>query len=276
MFVPLKIVTEYSLIKSTIKIDGLIEFLKKHNIQSCAICDYNLYGVMEFFTKMTSNGLKPIIGLRIEIEGYEIDLYPIHNKGYKNLLKIHTLKETKELTWNTLDQYLENIKIVLPYSSYNLIEKYPNAYLSYQNDTEKMECLLKSEKYVYIREARCLEKEDTVYLKYLKAIDKGCNVKEIIQNYVAYYLNLLIKPEDEESTIEFSKDIDLKINEKGSYIPIYNQEVDSYEYLSNLAKKGLAKRLNGSVKKDYVERLNYELSVIKKMGFVDYFLIVYD
>ncbi len=57
MFVPLKIVTEYSLLKSTIKIDALISFLKKHHITSCAICDENLYGVMEFYTKMTANHL---------------------------------------------------------------------------------------------------------------------------------------------------------------------------------------------------------------------------
>lgn len=61
MLVPLKIKTEYSLLKSTIKVDTLITFLKKHNITSCAICDDNLYGVMEFFTKMMTNGLTPIM-----------------------------------------------------------------------------------------------------------------------------------------------------------------------------------------------------------------------
>ena len=92
MLVPLKVITEYSLLKSTIKVDTLIDFLKKHNITSCAICDDNLYGVMEFFTKMKKNDLKPIIGLTIFIDNYEINLYPKNNEGYKNLLKIHTLK----------------------------------------------------------------------------------------------------------------------------------------------------------------------------------------
>ena len=108
MFVPLKIKTEYSLLKSTIKVDSLILFLKKHNITSCAICDENLYGVMEFFTKMKASNLKPIIGLDLNIDNYEIILYPKDNEGYKNLLKIHTLKETRELT-------LENIKESLPF-----------------------------------------------------------------------------------------------------------------------------------------------------------------
>ena len=276
MLVPLKIITEYSLLKSTIKVDALIEFLKKHNMTSCAICDDNLYGVMEFFNKMSSNGLKPIIGLSIAIDGFNLYLYPKNNQGYKNLLKIHTLKEEKNLTFDSLNEYLSDIKIVLPYHSYELQEKYPNAYLSYQNDTEKIECLLKTDKCVYIREARCLEKEDSIYLKYLKAIDKGCQASEIKENDDAIYLNLLVKEEDAKTTEDFISDITLEINQKGYYIPVYNKEIDSAMYLTNLAKKGLLKRLNGNIPPNYLERLNYELSVIKKMGFVDYFLIVYD
>lgn len=276
MFVPLKVTTEYSLLKSTIKIDSLITFLKKHHITSCAICDENLYGVMEFFTKMTKNDLKPIISLSIIIDNNELMLYPKDNDGYKNLLKIHTLKETKELTWDNLNTYLSNIKIVLPRASYELLERFPHAYLAYQNDTEKIEALLKTENCVYIKEARCLEKEDTKDLVCLRAIDEGCKITEITSDYSSYYLNLLVKKEDEETTEEFIKDIELNINQKRNFIPVYNQEIDSYAYLTNLAWKGLNKRLNGKVPKEYEERLNYELSVIKKMGFVDYFLIVYD
>ena len=276
MLVPLKIVTEYSLLKSTIKVDALIEFLKEHNMTSCAICDDNLYGVMEFFNKMSNNGIKTIIGLSVVIDGFDLYLYPKNNQGYKNLLKIHTLKEEKKLTFESLNEYLNDVKVVLPYNSYKLHEKYPNAYLSYQNDTEKIESLLLTDKCVYIREARCLEKEDCVYLKYLEAIDKGYLASEINTNYDSSYLNLLVKKEDEETTEDFISDIWLNINQKGYYIPVFNKEIDSSIYLTNLAQKGLAKRLNGNIPSNYLERLNYELSVIKKMGFVDYFLIVYD
>ena len=276
MFVPLKIKTEYSLLKSTIKIDTLIAFLKEHNITSCAICDDNLYGVMEFFTKMTANHLKPIIGLDLRLDNYEIMLYPKDNNGYKNLLKIHTLKETKELSIETMKPFLSNIKIVLPRDSYELLSVFPSAYLSYQNDTEKIEALLKTDQALYIKEVRCLLKEDTIYLKYLEAIDKNSLARDISNNYASYYLNLIIKREDEEVTTKFTQDINLDINKKGNYIPIYNKDINSFDYLSSLANKGLFKRLHGKVSPKYQERLNYELQVIKKMGFVDYFLIVYD
>lgn len=50
---------------------------------------------------------------------------------------------------------------------------------------------------------------------------------------------------------------------------------DSWSYLNKLCTDGLAERYpedDGSLK----ERLDYELSVIQKMGYVDYFLIVWD
>ena len=254
MFVPLKIKTEYSLLKSTIKIDTLIAYLIKHNITSCAICDDNLYGVMEFFTKMTNNQLKPIIGLSILIDSYEILLYPKNNEGYKNLLKIHTLKETKELNFESLNKYLGNIKIVLPRNSYDLLSKFPNAFLSYQNDTEKIEALLRTENCIYLKEARCLEKEDCLILKYLEAIDKGILAKEVAEIKEQAELNLHLKKEDEETTIEFIKDINLDIAKKGYYIPTYKKEVDSFSYLNNLAQKGLLKRCNGKITKEYQDK----------------------
>ena len=52
--------------------------------------------------------------------------------------------------------------------------------------------------------------------------------------------------------------------------------LDSDEYLYNLSIKGLNKRLNNQVTIKYKDRLLYELDVIKKMGFSNYFLIVYD
>ena len=49
----------------------------------------------------------------------------------------------------------------------------------------------------------------------------------------------------------------------------------AWEYLNELCKSGLEKRYE-TVTQELEERLSYELSVIKNMGFVDYFLIVWD
>ena len=56
--------------------------------------------------------------------------------------------------------------------------------------------------------------------------------------------------------------------------PVPNGE-DSYEYLKRMATDGLIERY-GADNNEAKERLEYELNVIQKMGYVDYFLIVWD
>lgn len=48
------------------------------------------------------------------------------------------------------------------------------------------------------------------------------------------------------------------------------------EYLDSLARQGLNNRFSGNPPGAYLERLEYELKVIKKMGYAPYFLIVWD
>lgn len=53
-------------------------------------------------------------------------------------------------------------------------------------------------------------------------------------------------------------------------------DISADAYLKQLVQQGLTKRLGGEIPGDYQERANYELGVITKMGFSDYFLIVWD
>src|SRR5205823_6812521 len=50
---------------------------------------------------------------------------------------------------------------------------------------------------------------------------------------------------------------------------------DSFEYLLELTERGLEKRY-GHATPELNDRLKFELKTIKEMGFVDYFLIVWD
>ena len=52
--------------------------------------------------------------------------------------------------------------------------------------------------------------------------------------------------------------------------------ISHYDYFRNFCYEGLKKRYEGDVYNKAAERLEYELGVIEKMGFIDYFLIVSD
>jgi len=51
---------------------------------------------------------------------------------------------------------------------------------------------------------------------------------------------------------------------------------DAFSYLKELCETGLVKRYGDPPPQELQERLSYELSTIKNMGYVDYFLIVWD
>ena len=266
--IPLKITTEYSLLKSLIKLPDLISFLNENNIKECAICDENLNGFMDFYLKCKENNIKPIIGLDTVYESMHIYVYAKNYLGYQELLKIDYLKDNMNLS------YLENsnLLVIIPFKSIDIYEKLKykdNVYIGFCNDIEKNNALLISDKIVYVDNVRCLFKKDISYLKYLKMLNDN-----FVYNDNAYYKTSSF--EDIQTTYEFSKQINLEIPFDKKYIPKYNNSDNNYEYLKKLCILGLNKRFNGKVSNKYKERILYELDVINKMGFVDYFLIVYD
>ena len=66
--------------------------------------------------------------------------------------------------------------------------------------------------------------------------------------------------------------------EYNSSLPNYQNRsnIPSKDYLISLCKEGLRRRLKNNISDEYTKRLEYELSIIIKMNFEDYFLIVYD
>ena len=120
-------------------------------------------------------------------------------------------------------------------------------------------------------------KEEDYHLSFLSAYD--------IELKFSSYLELL------KNTEEIEAKCNLELNYQGYYFPKAiieaKENPSSREYLYSLALVGLKKRLKQlSLKKpnylnkgkieEYKNRLFYELSIIDKMGFNDYFLIVYE
>ena len=273
MHIPLKITTDYTLLKSLIKIDDLISFLLKNKISSCAICDDNLSGVAEFYDKCIKNGIKPIVGLNIKLKSYDVYLYALNYNGYKNLLKINTICQKETISFSILEDYKDDICVILPYEScklYDVLAFYKYLYIGYKKESEKKSARIISDNIIFVNDIKTLYIDDIRYLEVLDKLRKE-DKKDYSYNY--YFNSNII---DNNKINEFVNLFNLKMPTGKRYIPIYDKNVDSYKYLYTLSFAGLKKRLNNSVSKKYVDRLNYELSVIKKMGFVDYFLIVYD
>ena len=86
-------------------------------------------------------------------------------------------------------------------------------------------------------------------------------------------------PDAIENTVKIAEKCNVEFEFGHTILP--NYEVPEgyethYDFLEDLCKKGMVKRYGSSIPEEYQKRAEYELGVIKKMGYVDYYLIVWD
>ena len=85
-------------------------------------------------------------------------------------------------------------------------------------------------------------------------------------------------PDALSNTVEIAKKCNLEFEFGVTKLPSITIEgvSDNEQYLRALCRKGFVKRYGQNPPEGAEERLEYELSVISKMGFVNYYLIVWD
>ena len=84
-------------------------------------------------------------------------------------------------------------------------------------------------------------------------------------------------PSGLNNTLEISERCNIKIDFSKALLPKYDcpDNKSSMEYLRELSYKGFSKRFNEN-DPELIERLDYELEVIEKSNFPDYFLVCWD
>ena len=285
MYIPLYNKSNYTLLSSLIKIDDLITYASKNNISSIALTDTTMYGTMEFINKCKSKNIKPIIGLDIILDEYNIVLLAKDYDGYKSLIKLSTIQNEAKVIEDNLKQYNKGLIAIIPYEhkdKYLSLEKiYSNIYLGYTNKSQEQEARLLTENIVFFRESLYIDEEDSSLLTYLYLIRDGKTISDET-NYKVTNHELLIENlsslTDEiglNNTIKISDMCNLEFPKPKLLLPIYKCE-DPKKYLFELCKVGLTKRLGGNIPSNYKDRLTYELGVINEMNFPNYFLVVYD
>ena len=143
MYIPLFNQSNYTLLSSLLKIEDIISYAKTNNLPSIALSDNNMFGTMEFYKKCQKEGIKPIIGLQIDLNEKEFVLYAKDYLGYKNLLKLSTIQSERKVLEEDLKKYNNNLIGIIPFYSKELWdllgEIYLELYLGYSKKEEEME-----------------------------------------------------------------------------------------------------------------------------------------
>ncbi len=91
-----------------------------------------------------------------------------------------------------------------------------------------------------------------------------------------YFSNI---PEAIENTVKIADKCNVEFEFGHTILPNYDvpkEYATHFDYLKKLCDDGIKKRYGDNPSKEILDRTEYELSVINKMGYVDYFLIVWD
>ena len=143
---------------------------------------------------------------------------------------------------------------------------------------------------VATNDAHYLKKEDSYNHEVLLCIQTGKKMKdedrmrfETEEFYIKspeemanYFSNI---PEAIENTVKIAEKCNFEFEFGVTKLPNYDvpEEFKTHqEYFRKLCYDGMKKRYGENPDKSIMDRLEYEISVIEKMGYVDYYLIVWD
>ena len=114
--------TSADLLKSTIRMEELIPFLKTQKAEACAMVNTRLYGLLPFWRSMKEAGIHPVVGLNVQVQFSDqrelpLIIYAKTNVGYKNLLKMSSsiaIRPDGTIPWRWVSAYSEGCITVFP------------------------------------------------------------------------------------------------------------------------------------------------------------------
>lgn len=308
--------TSADLLKSTVRLDELFPYLKEQGAASAAIVNTKLYGILPFWEACRRAGIHGVVGLSAFIEfeeqQYPVVLYAQSNGGYSNLLKISSALSTRDkeaIPEQWLKAYREGLICVIPNkpewlltdrspvfryikelfgpAAFGSLER-PGGIPSEHEPAFAELCEQAELPIIATHESRYLHQQDAFAYEVASAIGQGLKMNDPErkkpehtnayvpgrQEFESWFAD---HPEWLQRTAEMLESCQVTIAMDRQLLPVFPlpKETDKAAFIAELCKLGLTERVPG-YSQIYQERLDYELSVIGTMGFIDYFLIVAD
>lgn len=317
-YIPLNVISSFSLLESTITIPKLLSQAKEKGYTTIALTDKNvMHGAVEFYLEAKKQNIKPIIGITLDVhENAESDtalsvvLLAKDAEGYQALLTLSSLVKYnhKKITINMINDYSTQLIGIINYESIVklnensdklILRKFKDcideSYLGILADGENRAVIERISQVskdmdmplVVSEPMQALQADDALSIDVLKAINTqstlDANEKK---TQPLFYLKDKSEQIDLYSELQLSeallntekiaRSIQLDLSWK-SVLPKYTtpEDMSSADYLVKIVRSQLETKISGYTD-EYKERMDKELGVIIKMGFADYFLIIWD
>jgi DNA polymerase-3 subunit alpha len=338
-FVHLHVHSEYSLLQSTARILPLVRRAKEMGMDALAITDsMAMYGVIPFYKACKEEGIKPILGARLQVadlpedgewsrdeKGYTLVLLAKNIEGYRNIMRLLSQAHL-ESRYNPLlakEKLRGQTRGIIALSgaqegeigallhtgeierAVEIAKEYAGLFDDQSFFLEIQDHLLEEQKIINQRtvdvsrmtniplvatnNVRYLQEEDAEVFDVLLCIGEGKTVDDTERTVFKtreYYLKneeemnelFIFLPEAIHNTIRIAQQCNVELPLGDSILPRFplpeGQTAD--RYLQKVCEEGLVLRYGPHADETIRKRLDYELGVISRMGFSDYFLIVWD
>ncbi len=308
----LNIKSLFNLLESSLDIGKLLSKANEYGYKNIAINDKNTLCYAAVLNKDAKKyGIKPIYALtfdtKIDNDIFSISFYAKNNEGYLNLLKLSSYLNTNKniIDFQDLINFNNNVITIIDIDNFKLIYHkdefrnffnrlksfFKNFYLGVnkldiahnQIIYEKLKEIASESEFVMFDVVTFLNKEDHIQKQVIDSIRKN---EYFIDQNKDYYQNEYFKNKLELEKIYTKSEIknsdviasmcNVALDFLKTDLPQYqnNKNLSSQSYLIALCKTGLKYR--NKLNEKYNKRLKYELEIIIKMNFTNYFLIVYD
>ncbi|MFC6253423.1 DNA polymerase III subunit alpha [Secundilactobacillus hailunensis] len=332
-FVPLQVISSYSLLQSTNQLDELVKTAADRGYQALALTDRNvMYGTVAFYQTCLKYKVQPVIGLTVDLAGlfateqtFPMVLLAKNQAGYQHLMAISSFLQTRSdqepVTVAQVQQWLHDLMVILPSESelqywldqgqqdnvHQLLTRLgqvvdadslligiaPTQSQTVRQLLTKLAADARV-KVVALPEVRYLDANDRFAVSVLNAIKDGTTISNLAEakqqtgqywlrpaaEYTSLYADLGLKAAA-ELTATVAKACQIQLKFQHPQLPQFQtpDQQSAKAYLLTQCQTGLINRLQENHVTDaipYQRRLDHELDVIDRMGFNDYFLIVWD
>lgn len=287
--------------QSTVKLTDYIAFAKEHQLNRLVLTDDDtLFGAYNFYELCLKHQVTPVIGMSIKVKFDDLTervlIYCKNYQGYQALMELssYTQLNKEPISMAQLKDYDGDIKIIVPDKF--LLRKADQEMLTlaiidqclaeWPKETHiglskltVSEDVLQHEKTVLLTDVCYLRLEEKEAYQALRKMDKQNNQDSADAGHHYLTQEELINQVPEtliNRTNQFTQACTFDMPPKEKLLPKFPlpENQSPHRYLTKLCEEALEKRYGAhEVAK---ERLKYELAVINKMGFSDYFLIVSD
>ncbi|MCF6138209.1 DNA polymerase III subunit alpha [Pseudalkalibacillus berkeleyi] len=334
-FVHLNIHSEFTLLESACRIEKLTDRAQELGMDALAITDRNvMYGVIPFYKSCHKKGIKPIIGLEVDVvdssagndqrQPAKLLLYAMNHVGYQNLIKISSSIQAESrgtthiLALHDLHTYCEGVLAVTSgvdgvvqrailnggQHHLNILAQLKNMFednlyigledhgVAKEKDLNLTLIQLSKETdvpIVVINNIHYMDQEDASAYEALRSIKLGKKLNEdddLKRPTDEHYFKTSTEmeelfshvPDAMKNTSVIAEKCHVTLNFGTPILPAYPipEKESSESYLRKVCEKGVLDRYGQTPSNQVLERMKYELDIINRMGFNDYFLIVWD